>query len=158
MNIIQKALALQEIYVAWSGSAPSNSSTITSTYLDGNDGDFPRMVRTDEDTGNTIDVTQLRADFDALDDSTIETLRVSKIKAEAGRIINARYPEWKQRNMTARGLELVREEQVNGSLTTEETAEIGDIEAVWAWIKSIRTTSDQAETDETLLHLISWPE
>lgn len=37
---------------------------------------------------------------------TSETARVGLIKAEAHRRIIERFPEWKQRNMTARGLEI----------------------------------------------------
>lgn len=64
------------------------------------------------------------------------------VKAEARRRILDRYPDWKQTNMLARSVELVKK---GASLTPEETVESQQLEAVWAWIKAVRAASDQLE-------------
>lgn len=69
------------------------------------------------------------------------------VKAEARRRILALAPEWKQANLTARAVELVRKGEA--VWTEAETAEVAAIEAVWAAIKAIRAASDilEAEVD-----------
>lgn len=64
------------------------------------------------------------------------------VKAEARRRILDRYPDWKQTNMLARSVELVKK---GNTLTPEELTETQQLEAVWAWIKAVRTASDQLE-------------
>ena len=66
------------------------------------------------------------------------------VKAEAGRRIVARYPEWKQRNMTARAVELLHI-QASQPWTPEEQAEADALQAAWAWIASVRAASDVLE-------------
>ena len=70
---------------------------------------------------------------------------VMATKAEAGRRILARFPDWKQANMTARAVEIVAAKQ--GRLLSEtETAEETALHAAWAWIKAVRSRSDEIET------------
>lgn len=67
------------------------------------------------------------------------------IKKEANRRIVAAYPEWKQRNMTARAVELVNKKVSGAALTADEQAEEAAIQAVLNWIRAIRTRSDELE-------------
>lgn len=69
--------------------------------------------------------------------------KISRVKTYAGELILARYPEWKQRNMTMRSLTL----QNTTPLTDDEQAELASISAAWDWIESVRTASDQVEAD-----------
>lgn len=84
-------------------------------------------------------VTALTANQIAAYDDGIRT----SIKEEAGNRILLLAPEWKQRNATARGLELLRKGEAN--LTTEEQAEVAAMDALWAEVKRLRTVSDQLE-------------
>lgn len=69
------------------------------------------------------------------------------IKKEAGRRIELLAPEWKQRNATARGLELTVKLVRNGvnALTPEEQAEEAAMDALWAEVKRLRGVSDTLE-------------
>jgi len=71
--------------------------------------------------------------------------KIAGIKAEAARRINLYFPEWKQRNLTARGVELQDNWRMNGAWTAEEEAEAAAIREVWAWIKAVRARSDALE-------------
>lgn len=70
----------------------------------------------------------------------------ASVKAEAARRILARYPEWKQRNMTARGVDLLSRRLVAGAWTDAEAAEASALQVAWDWIKSVRATSDALES------------
>lgn len=85
-------------------------------------------------------------------------VHVPRIKAEASALILAAFPDWKQRNMTARGVELLQK-QVAGSLTSDETSEIGLLHQAWSWIKSIREHSNALEAELASLDfdaLVEW--
>lgn len=82
---------------------------------------------------------------------------IAGIKAEAARRILARYPDYKQANMLARQGELHRIQTGHmmdaagqmipaRALNAAETAELSMIGAAWAWIKSVRATSNTLET------------
>lgn len=77
---------------------------------------------------------------------------VAAVKQEAGRRINAAWPEWKQRNITARGTELVRI-RLDRAWTAEEQTEADAVQAVWDWVKSVRAASDAIEADTATLTL-----
>lgn len=79
------------------------------------------------------------------------------IKAEAHRRIVAVCPEWRQRNMTARGLELTRRGEA--TWTAEEQAEVAAIEAVWIWIKAVRQASNALEAELPINYVddACWP-
>lgn len=67
----------------------------------------------------------------------------TQIKDEARRRIIAIADEDRQRNMTARALELLR--QGPGTWTPEEQAEVDAIDTVWQAIKAIRAASNTIE-------------
>jgi len=64
---------------------------------------------------------------------------VASVKAEAGRMILARYPQHAQANMTARAVELLQEGIKAGP-------EHDAIAAAWAWVKTVRSESSRLET------------
>lgn len=68
-----------------------------------------------------------------------------QIKNEARRRISEKFPEWKQTNMVARGVELQDIWRLNGVWTAQEQAEATALKSVWTWIKSVRTASDTLE-------------
>lgn len=70
------------------------------------------------------------------------------IKSEAQRRINLIAPDWKQRNMIARSVELTEKIASGGTLTTAEQSERTTIENVWSQVKTIRTRSDQLEVSK----------
>jgi hypothetical protein len=94
----------------------------------------------------------------------IESDAVAAIKIEARRRILEVYPDWKQVNMTARGVELVRIKADGGTWSTGEAAEAGLLDSAWTWIKAVRAASDAIETDAGTLTLQDiqndsrWPE
>lgn len=84
--------------------------------------------------------------------------KIKDTKAEAQRRIFAKYPQWKQSNMSARFEELRAIEagkyrddtgalQPARALTTAEVNELASFSAAWAWIKSARSASTQIEAD-----------
>lgn len=66
----------------------------------------------------------------------------ASVKAEASRRILARYPDWQQRNMTARGIELLSQKLVAGDWTEAEASEAGALQTAWGWIRAVRAASD----------------
>ncbi len=86
----------------------------------------------------------------ALRAERLEVSRVYEIKRRAGAAILAIAPEWKQRNMTARMVELndKRDRQLI-PLSSEEQAELDGYRAVWDRIHAIRARSNQAEAAGT---------
>jgi hypothetical protein len=69
---------------------------------------------------------------------------VDQVKGEAQRRIYEVYPQWKQANMTARAVELVRKGEANW--TAQEQAESQALDAAWVWVKSIREKSNTLES------------
>lgn len=70
--------------------------------------------------------------------------KMAQIKAEARRRILRRFPEWKQANMTARGVELTNIRH-SRAWTAEERAESDALANAWTGIKAVRTRSDELE-------------
>lgn len=62
-----------------------------------------------------------------------------KIRDLAGKKILALAPEWKQRNMIARSVELMEQ---GGPSTPQEEAEMAGMKQAWALVKAIRAHSD----------------
>jgi hypothetical protein len=150
MNIIQKALKKQNIDVAWSGPIPSNVNKITKAYLEGLHDGFPRMVRSDDDTGIHVVLKQLKTDFKELHDDE----RVALIKSIASKIILIKYPAFKQMNMISRSILLSN----SSSLSDEENTELDNILAAWQWINDVRMVSNLSESDTNLaINEIIWP-
>ena len=83
--------------------------------------------------------------------------RIAPIKAAARTVILACYPEWKQANMTARSVELLKM-QMTGALSPAEEAEFAELEAAWSWVKQVRARSDAAEAAGTQPQDIAWPD
>lgn len=85
----------------------------------------------------------------------------AKIKAHAGRLITQHYPEWKQRNMLARAIEL---QHIRGlrALTTEEEIEEQNLLIHWGNIAELRNHSDaleaQVDAGQTVNYDSGWPE
>lgn len=117
--------------------------------------------------GELVEETQADLDQKAIDEQPKDA-NIEEVKQEAGRRINALFPDYKQRNYIARQSELDRIETgtmrdgsgnlvAARSLTSEEIAELVAIKGVWDWILSVRIASatieaspptiDQLETD-----------
>jgi len=90
-----------------------------------------------------------------VDEAAEDAARVQGIKQAASEQILAIAPEWKQRNMLARALEL-SDSKRGGPLAASEAQEEADIRAVWAQIKTIRQKSDAAEANGTQPQDIVW--
>ena len=73
------------------------------------------------------------------------TGRKAEIKMEARRRILLVFPDWKQTNMVARGVELQDAWRQNGEWTAGEIAEAAALQTAWDWIKSVRAASDALE-------------
>lgn len=74
------------------------------------------------------------------------------VKAEAQRRILGRFPEWKQRNMIARSVELTLELARGKPWTAEQSAEAAALQATWSWIGEVRAASDAIEAMKPLPH------
>jgi hypothetical protein len=65
------------------------------------------------------------------------------VKGICRKKILAVFPEWKQTNMTARGVELLSTGPANW--TDQDKAEAMALQTAWAWIKSMRQASNVIE-------------
>lgn len=70
----------------------------------------------------------------------IKNERLGLINGIAGEKILGKYPDWKQRNMTARFIQLM-------TLSQLESQEAIDLKLAWEWIGSIRALSNIASND-----------
>jgi len=96
------------------------------------------------ETGDSITATPIdQLPVKPLDNIT----RIHEIKRKASDAIVKIAPEWKQRNMIARGLELTNKIATGAALTSAEQAESDAIKAIWVQIEGIRAASNQAETN-----------
>lgn len=75
---------------------------------------------------------------------------VAAIKVEANRRILSAMPDWKQRNLIARSVELTRRES-KGTATPAEIAELDTLEAAKAGVDAVRSTSDSMEAEVATL-------
>lgn len=91
------------------------------------------------------DEAAVQAIIDAFSGTDAVVPVVAAVKAKARDVIVARYPDWKQANMTARAVELTRIMAGGGALSPTESAELAALETAWAWIKSVRAASDAHE-------------
>jgi hypothetical protein len=92
---------------------------------------------------NAAAVTALAATYDPR--AVALTNKITEVKVEAKRRINLLFPEWKQTNMIAAGVELQDLWRQNGSWTPEEQELANQLNVAWATIKAIRVKSDQIE-------------
>lgn len=96
---------------------------------------------------------QIAAWRDEYDDKA----RKLRIKGKAREIILAKFPEWKQANMTAHAVQLTRK-LLAGSITAAELAILDQYEnEAWAWVKAVRDASDAAERDGLEAEQVTWP-
>lgn len=77
----------------------------------------------------------------------VRAMHIATVKAQAGGIILAKYPQHVQANMSARGVELTFKMASGQSLSTEEQTEAAALQAAFVAIKSIRTHSDTLEAE-----------
>lgn len=70
---------------------------------------------------------------------------IGGVKRAAGDVILARYPDWKQRNMTAEAAALTRVLAAGGAWTAEQADRAAVLDGAWAWVSAIRAASDAAE-------------
>ena len=70
--------------------------------------------------------------------------KAAQVKAEAAARILTLFPDWKQRNMTARGVELLAILQER-PWTIEEAEESDALKAAWGVVTEIRTASNLIE-------------
>ena len=68
---------------------------------------------------------------------------LGSVKQHASQLILAKYPEWKQRNMTMRVVTL----NATSPLTDDEQAELAAISVAWDEIDAIRAASDTIEAE-----------
>lgn len=68
--------------------------------------------------------------------------KYQEIKNIASKRILEIAPEWKQRNIMVRAVELV---EINGGASLEEIEELNAIRAIWARIRAVRSYSDSLE-------------
>ncbi len=80
----------------------------------------------------------------------VKTDVIGYVKNEARNRILARFPEWKQTNMVARGVDLQDIWRRNGLWTSQEQAEADALMQAWDWIKAVRAASDTIEGMETV--------
>jgi hypothetical protein len=107
----------------------------------------------DDITQDALDAAVGSFDFTA----STNTSRIASIKAKAGAVIYSRIPAWKQSNLLARKSELQDILLSGASLSVQEQAEWDWMITEWAWAKSVRAVSDQAELDGTALDDVVWP-
>lgn len=77
--------------------------------------------------------------------------KIKEIKDKAYRIIVYEHPEWKQRNMIARAVELNDKQMESNGLEPSEVDEKIQMKNIWQWIKNIRSQSNQMENEINLL-------
>ncbi len=97
-----------------------------------------------DDTVVCSDPVAVQAIIDSYTISDAVDCIVPEIRDFAGSMISARYPTYKQMNMLARQAELA-DIRLRMGLTAPEATEFQALEAVWNWIKSVRTTSNVHE-------------
>jgi hypothetical protein len=77
----------------------------------------------------------------------IREMLKNEVKQEARYIILKVFPDWKQTNMVARGVELQDSWRVNGTWTDSEKEEAALLAAAWSWIKAVREHSNVLEAE-----------
>lgn len=105
---------------------------------------------------SAADIAQRAADNEAVTREAQRQLIID-IKTEAQRRILERYPQWKQSNMMARAMDMVRIGSANWS--EAEQSEAAALDVAWAWIKQVRDVSNalEAEKQADYLNNLYWP-
>lgn len=76
--------------------------------------------------------------------------REEDIDAATQAHILSSYSENRQRNLTARAVELTEVKSDGGTLSAEEVTELTEIKAVWTWVKSALAEGDRLKADVNL--------
>jgi hypothetical protein len=87
--------------------------------------------------------TQLQSSGIPVSPYTLPAPIARDIKEEAQRRILARFPEWRQFNLTMRFTELLRKGEA--LWTAAERADATAFQGAWDWIKSVRAASNTLE-------------
>lgn len=90
---------------------------------------------------------------------TVQSQFIGAVKQAASGVILSAYPDWKQRNMTARAVDLLSK-TFDKTISPDEQAEVAQLQAAWAWIKSVRAHSNVLEAEvngaSALSDLAAW--
>lgn len=84
---------------------------------------------------------------------------IADIKARAGGLILERFPQYKQANMTARGVQLAYKLASDTPLDAGELLEVAALQGAWAWVKAVRDQSNALEAEvnaATFGEIIAW--
>lgn len=150
---IESALIALGVEGTFYGEQPSVISDITDAYLNEdiqfNGFTTKRLVV----HGGSVTAEQLKLKL--IDNEAAENK--THIKQKAGELITTEFPEWQQRNLIARSLELTNKVATGGTLTTLEEQEVADNQARWDWVKQVRETSNAAELANTPVNDVVWP-
>ena len=108
--------------------------------------DYGYRIQSRSGPALTVEADQVTAVWTVADRplDEVKAELVQQVKQAVGAAILAVYPDWKQRNMIARAVDLTR---IAGAraLTTEESAEESALQAAWDWISGVRTASNMRE-------------
>lgn len=154
MNLIQQALEKQGIIAGWRGPEPESPNIISKSYLEGDlDDGVPRLVRSLNDKGTSIKISQLKKDYKKLLESVNIENHTTEIKAKTKDIILEQYPMYKQNNMLARYNVLSTLKRT----TKDQKEELKSILDAWDWINNVREVSKTARSKNIPVSDIKWP-
>jgi len=153
MNNIQKALEMQDIYVAWVGEEPEHYNLITKAYMADEIDGRPRMIRSSEDTGKQVVITKLKNSFKILFEQQKENDRNKEVVDATENLIASKISIKKQ-------VDLVTESVIinnNKTPTKKETKRLSEIVAQMQWIMDVKELGEATIADGTELSYIDWP-
>lgn len=96
---------------------------------------------------NRVEPQPTEAEIEAAIPASEKARKVADVKATAQRKIYAFFPQWKQANRMARGIEFIKLLVSGGALTVDEQEEMAAGFALWGRVKAIRAASDLIEAD-----------
>ena len=102
---------------------------------------------------DTIKKAYIGEDFPSLGEldtawlACLQEEKKTQAKEEAYKRIIAILPEWKQRNYTAKGLELTEKKADGIALSETELGILDAIKTIWSLIEQVRTASDNIEAE-----------
>lgn len=105
----------------------------------------PRIEADPATVYEVVDIDEVESHIWSIPD--LRNMVVAETKAEAGFRINTLAPDFKQRNMIARGVELTDVVVGGGSLTAPEVAEKAALQGAWDYVKAVRAASDTIEAE-----------
>lgn len=124
-------------------------------YWKKNPGPGPDVIEMDAAEKEKVDIELLGEDPASITKlDLVKQIKILEVKTSAYRRIAEippkdqgwlGFPEWKQRNLTARSLELVKKMVDNPPLTAGEQTELTDIEGLWTQVVAIRDATTTIE-------------